>query len=79
MDHDFIIPKVGMGITEVEILKWKVEPGDRVSTGDSIVEIDVEKANTVLEADNAGIVKELLVLEGDIVEVGSVICRIGEE
>ena len=73
---EFKIPKVGMGITEVELTKWEVEIGDKVKTGDPIVEVSTEKAITVLESDVAGIVKELLFEEGEMLEVGSVICLI---
>lgn len=73
---DFKIPKVGMGITEVEITKWEIEKGDKVEKGQPIVEISTEKASTVLESDVDGIIEKLLFDEGDMVEVGSVICHI---
>ena len=77
--HDFMIPKVGMGITEIEILDWKVKTGDKVTTGDPVVEIESDKAVSILESDVSGMVKEILYHNEDIVEVGSVICRIEEE
>lgn len=73
---EFKIPKVGMGITEVEITKWEIEKGDKVEKGQPIVEISTEKASTVLESDVDGIIEKLLFDEGDMVEVGSVICHI---
>ena len=77
--RDFIIPKVGMGITEVVIVEWKVKIGDMVKEGDPVVEIDAEKANVVLEAKEPGVIAEILYLNDDQVEVGSVVCRINEE
>ena len=77
--HDFVVPKVGMGITEVEVAAWKVAPGDSVHEGDPIVEIEGDKALIVLESDISGIVREVLYQEEDIVEVGSIICRIEED
>jgi len=77
--HDFVVPKVGMGITEVDILAWKVSPGDTVHEGDPLVEIESDKTVIVLESDMSGVVRELLYLEEDIVEVGNVICRIEED
>ena len=74
-----IIPAVGMGITEVEIISWKVKIGDKVNKGDLIVEIEMEKASAVLEASVTGVVKEILFKEGDIAEVGNVICKINEK
>jgi pyruvate/2-oxoglutarate dehydrogenase complex dihydrolipoamide acyltransferase (E2) component len=77
--QDFIIPKVGMGITEVVIIEWKVKTGDRVKEGDPVVEIDAEKADVVLEAKVPGVVAEILYQNDDPAEVGSVICRINED
>lgn len=76
--HDFIIPKVGMGITEVEISKWLVNIGDIVNEGEPIVEINTEKVTTTLDSDIKGRIEEILFKPGDMVEVGSVICRINE-
>ena len=73
---DVVIPKVGMSVTEVEITKWKVKEGDKVNKGDEIVEIAMEKANTVLTSEVSGIVDEILFKEGDTVKVGEVVCRI---
>ena len=77
--HDFVVPKVGMGITEIEIVAWKVSPGDSVQEGDPLVEIEGDKAVIVLESDISGVVRELVYQEEDIVEVGNVICRIEKE
>ena len=76
---DVVIPKVGMSVTEVEITKWKVKKGDKVNKDDEIVEITMEKANTILTSEVSGIVEELLFNEGDTVKVGEVICRIKTE
>ena len=75
---DVVIPKVGMSVTEVDITKWKVKEGDKVNKGDEIVEIAMEKANTVLTSEVSGIVDEILFKEGDTVKVGEVVCRIKE-
>ncbi len=72
--YEVQIPKVGMGITEVEISRWKVKPGDIVKKGDPLVEISTEKASAILDSEHAGTVKELLYSEGDMVEVGTIIC-----
>ena len=74
--YDVIIPKVGMGITEVEISGWKVKPEDSVSKGDPLVEISTEKASAIIDSEYSGKIKELLYDEGEMVEVGTVICRI---
>ena len=73
---EVIVPKVGMSVTEVEITKWKVKKGDKISKGDEIVEITMEKATTVLTTDVSGVIEEILFNEGDTVEVGNVVCKI---
>jgi pyruvate/2-oxoglutarate dehydrogenase complex dihydrolipoamide acyltransferase (E2) component len=65
-----------MGITEVEISGWKVKPEDSVSKGDPLVEISTEKASAIIDSEYSGKIKELLYDEGEMVEVGTVICRI---
>lgn len=76
--YDFIIPKVGMGITEVIITEWRVKIGDTVTRGDPIVEIDAEKGNVVLQSEVSGVVAEICCKKDEQVEIGSVICRIRE-
>jgi pyruvate/2-oxoglutarate dehydrogenase complex dihydrolipoamide acyltransferase (E2) component len=68
-----------MGITEVEIIEWKIAVGDRVQKGDPLIELDVEKTTAILESDAAGVVEEILFHNNDRVEVGLVLCRIREE
>ena len=77
--HDLTIPKMGMDTTEVEILKWIVKVGDKVKKGDPVAEIEFEKATTEIESEVSGVIEEILFKEGDIVDVGSVICRIKDE
>jgi pyruvate/2-oxoglutarate dehydrogenase complex dihydrolipoamide acyltransferase (E2) component len=67
---------MGMDTTEVEILKWIVKVGDNVKKGDPVAEIEFEKATTEIESEVSGVIEEILFKEGDIVDVGSVICRI---
>lgn len=73
---EVVIPKVGMSVTEVEITKWMVKKGDTVKAGDEIVELTMEKASVVLNADVPGVIEEILFNEEDTVKVGDVICRI---
>ena len=77
--HDLTVPKMGMDTTEVEILQWKVTIGDKIKKGDPIAEIEFEKATADVESDVDGSVEEILFKEGDIVKVGSVICRISTD
>ena len=66
----FNLPDVGEGLTEAEIISWKVKPGDIVSVNQVIVEIETAKSLVELPCPFAGEVAELLAKEGDTVEVG---------
>jgi pyruvate dehydrogenase E2 component (dihydrolipoamide acetyltransferase) len=67
----FRLPDVGEGLTEAEILRWTVKPGDRVEVNQVIVEIETVKAAVELPSPYAGTVTTLLAAEGDTVPVGT--------
>ncbi|WP_417509425.1 dihydrolipoamide acetyltransferase family protein [Microbacterium sp.] len=69
--QNFTLPDVGEGLTEAEIVTWKVAPGDTVAINDVIVEIETAKSLVELPSPYAGVVGELLVAEGATVEVGT--------
>ena len=73
-----VIPKMGMGTTEIEIFKWNVKEGDKIEKGDPIVEIESEKTNIAIESESSGTIFQILAKEGDMVPVGEVICTIKE-
>jgi pyruvate dehydrogenase E2 component (dihydrolipoamide acetyltransferase) len=66
----FNLPDVGEGLTEAEIVSWKVKPGDTVTVNQVIVEIETAKSLVELPCPFAGVVSELMAAEGDTVEVG---------
>lgn len=72
----FNLPDVGEGLTEAEILGWRVGPGDEVTVNQTIVEIETAKASVELPCPYDGVVGELLVDEGQMVEVGTPIITI---
>jgi pyruvate dehydrogenase E2 component (dihydrolipoamide acetyltransferase) len=67
----FLLPDVGEGLTEADILVWHVHPGDTVVVNQTIVEIETAKAAVELPSPYAGVVSELLVAEGTTVPVGT--------
>ena len=69
------IPSPGESISEVEIAQWLVSDGDYVKKDQIIAEIDSDKATLELPAEQSGIIK-LKANEGDVVEVGQVVCNI---
>lgn len=72
----FALPDVGEGLTEAEIVSWKVAPGDAVAVDQVIVEIETAKSLVELPSPYAGTVSELLVAEGDTVAVGAPIIAV---
>ncbi|PVG84266.1 branched-chain alpha-keto acid dehydrogenase subunit E2 [Nocardioides gansuensis] len=74
---EFLLPDVGEGLTEAEIVSWKVKEGDTVEINDVIVEIETAKSIVELPSPFAGTVLGLLVPEGQTVAVGTPIISIG--
>ncbi|GMA41192.1 2-oxo acid dehydrogenase subunit E2 [Mobilicoccus caccae] len=72
----FNLPDPGEGLTEAEIVSWKVKPGDEVKVNQIVVEIETSKSLVELPIPWDGTVTELLAQEGTEVEVGSPIIAI---
>jgi 2-oxoisovalerate dehydrogenase E2 component (dihydrolipoyl transacylase) len=72
---EFTLPDAGEGLTEAEIVEWKVKPGDTVAVNQILVEIETAKSLVELPSPFAGTVTELLVDPGQTVDVGTVIIR----
>ncbi len=78
MTKEFTLPDVGEGLTEAEIVSWKVSVGDTVAVNDIVVEIETAKSLVELPSPFAGEVRALHVAEGDTVQVGTSIISIGD-
>ncbi|HEX3679391.1 MAG TPA: dihydrolipoamide acetyltransferase family protein [Galbitalea sp.] len=76
-DSEFLLPDVGEGLTEAEIVAWKVKPGDVVEMNQVLVEIETAKSLVELPSPFAGTVSALLVEEGQTVDVGTPIISVG--
>src|SRR5882757_6705173 len=75
----FKLPDVGEGLTDGEILRWYVQPGDRVTVNQTIVEIETAKAAVELPCPFEGEVVELLAEVGQTIDVGAPIITIETE
>jgi pyruvate dehydrogenase E2 component (dihydrolipoamide acetyltransferase) len=75
-EHVFALPDVGEGLTEAEILRWLVSPGDEVVVNQMLVEIETAKAAVELPSPFAGRIAHLHADEGQVVAVGSPIVTI---
>lgn len=77
MSHfTFPLPDVGEGLTEAEIVSWRVKPGDDVAVNQVVCEIETAKSLVELPSPFHGVVNELLVSEGDTVQVGTPIMSV---
>jgi 2-oxoisovalerate dehydrogenase E2 component (dihydrolipoyl transacylase) len=72
----FKLPDVGEGLTEADIVKWHVQPGDKVTINQIIVEIETAKAVVELPSPYEGVVAGLLVPEGTTADVGTPIISV---
>lgn len=76
--NEYKLPDVGEGLTEAEIVTWKVKVGDVIKVNDIVVEIETAKSLVELPSPYAGTIQALLVPEGETVAVGTPIIRIGD-
>jgi 2-oxoisovalerate dehydrogenase E2 component (dihydrolipoyl transacylase) len=76
--YEFKLPDLGEGLTEGEIARWLVSEGQEVAEDDPLVEIQTDKTTVEIPSPAAGKVARILVAEGDVVPVGTVLVVIGE-
>ncbi|WP_077923417.1 dihydrolipoamide acetyltransferase family protein [Spirosoma sp. 209] len=73
---DMVMPKMGESIMECTVIGWLKQPGDRVEADESVLEVATDKVDTEVPAPQNGILKEILVKDGDVVAVGAPIARL---
>jgi 2-oxoisovalerate dehydrogenase E2 component (dihydrolipoyl transacylase) len=73
---EFKLPDVGEGLTEADIVRWHVQPGDQITVNQIIVEIETAKAVVELPSPYEGVVADLLVPEGATADVGTPIISV---
>ena len=75
---EFRLPDIGEGITEATIIEWLVSEGDSVKNDQMIVKVETDKAVADLPSPSAGNILKINFKKWDVVNVGSVLCVIGE-
>ena len=79
MAYEFKLPDLGEGLTEGEVARWLVSEGDEVAEDQPLVEIQTDKTTVEIPSPAAGKVAHILVEEGKVVPVGTVLVVIGED
>jgi pyruvate dehydrogenase E2 component (dihydrolipoamide acetyltransferase) len=77
MAYEFKLPDLGEGLTEGEIARWLVTEGQELAEDDPLVEIQTDKTTVEIPSPAAGTVTKILVGEGEVVPVGTVLVVIG--
>ena len=78
MAYEFKLPDLGEGLTEGEVARWLVQEGQEIAEDDPLVEIQTDKTTVEIPSPAAGKVARILVAEGEVVPVGTVLVVIGE-
>lgn len=73
---ELIMPKMGESIMEATILSWLKKPGDKIEQDESVLEVATDKVDTEVPSTHAGVLKEILAKEGEVVKVGKPIAII---
>src|SRR5512138_318722 len=75
---EVVVPALGESITEGTLAQWLKQPGEAVAADEPIASLETDKVSVEVPSPIAGTLSEQLFKEGDTVEVGAVIARIGE-
>ena len=70
------MPKMGDGMVEGTILSWLKKEGDPIKEGESVAEIETDKANVEIPSEESGVLAKIVVTEGQTVPVGAVIAQV---
>jgi pyruvate/2-oxoglutarate dehydrogenase complex dihydrolipoamide acyltransferase (E2) component len=77
--YEFKLPDLGEGLTEGEIARWLVAEGQEIAEDDPLVEVQTDKTTVEIPSPAGGKVARIMVAEGDVVPVGTVLVVIGED
>ncbi|HEY1512514.1 MAG TPA: 2-oxoglutarate dehydrogenase, E2 component, dihydrolipoamide succinyltransferase [Gaiellaceae bacterium] len=76
---DVVMPQMGVSVSEGTVTKWLKQVGDTIEADETLLEISTDKVDTEVPSPATGVVSEILVQEGETVEVGTVLARLGGE
>ncbi|MFL6018797.1 MAG: biotin/lipoyl-containing protein, partial [Gaiellaceae bacterium] len=76
---DVVMPQMGVSVSEGTITKWLKQVGETIEADESLLEISTDKVDTEVPSPGTGVVQEILVQEGETVEVGTKLATIAPE
>src|SRR5215216_2640445 len=76
---DVVMPQMGVSVSEGTVTKWLKSVGEEVQADDPLLEISTDKVDTEVPSPGSGVLSEILVQEGETVEVGTLLARVGGE
>ena len=78
MAQDIEMPALGESVTEGTVSRWLKKVGDQVAVDEPLLEVSTDKVDSEVPSPIAGVITEILVEEDETVDVGTVLCRVGE-
>ncbi|MEO3428142.1 2-oxoglutarate dehydrogenase complex dihydrolipoyllysine-residue succinyltransferase [Pelagibius sp. CAU 1746] len=78
MATDIVVPALGESVSEATVAQWLKQPGEAVAVDEPLVELETDKVTLEVNASAAGVLAEVIAGEGENVEVGALLGRIGE-
>ncbi|MDX1523565.1 MAG: biotin/lipoyl-containing protein, partial [Anaerolineae bacterium] len=76
MSAEIIVPELGESIVEATVARWLKQEGERVEIGEAVVELETEKVNVEVSAEQAGVLARIERQEGEDVEIGDLLAVI---
>jgi 2-oxoglutarate dehydrogenase E2 component (dihydrolipoamide succinyltransferase) len=76
MSYEIVVPQLGESVFEATVQEWLKEPGDRIKIGEPVVELETDKVNLEISAEEEGVLVEISHQRGEDVKVGEVLGRI---
>ena len=73
---EVVMPQMGVSVSEGTVTKWLKQVGETVASDETLLEISTDKVDTEVPSPDTGVVTEILVQEGETVDVGTVLARI---
>src|SRR5262245_2385229 len=75
---NILVPQLGESVVEARVARWLKKEGDRVETGEPVVELETEKIDLEVGADHGGVITSIKRQEGEDVKVGELLATVDE-